>query len=111
MLNYCNFVLLIACLCNNIMQNIVQMGTVDLYVFFFFFCLFFMSSSSDDVLHVCNIFSCVYPSVSHIELIGAVLHTSVSRAVRFLNIFFLCRVFHDISQMIMTIKTVMANRV
>lgn len=33
MLNYCNNVLLIACLYNNIMQIILQMVTVALYVF------------------------------------------------------------------------------
>lgn len=83
------------------MQNIAQMGTVGLYVS--------LGCSSCLCVRTMCCMSVIFPSVSHVELIGAVLHTSVSGAVRFF--FYICQVFHDISQMIMSIKTIMANRI
>lgn len=86
------------------MQNIVQMFTVELYVFqtlavlqvFVFLTMCCMSI----------ILSCVFPSDSHSELIEALLHTSVFKAVKF---FFLSQVFHYIFEMIIVIKGFMAN--
>lgn len=77
---------------------------------FFFFDEDIGCSSGFCVLTMCCmsiILGCVFPSDSHFELIKAVLHTSVFKAVRFF--FVLSQVFHYFFQMIIVIKGFMAN--
>lgn len=72
MLNYCTFVRLHVC---------AIMGTVELYVFFWAVLQVVFSQYV-----ACLIFQ-QFISLGHVELVKAVLHTSVSRAVRLFYLF------------------------
>lgn len=88
------YVLWIACLCNN-MQNIVQMVTVELYVFCLILIFFSWAVLQDFCVQtmccMSIILSCVFPSDWHFELIKVILHTF--KAIKFLFSFLLSQVF------------------